>query len=164
MKKVFIFLSLCGAVGVCFAGLSEIFYLNVTESLPPGLYMKAFDSEYNCGDCIIYEPPEEVKNLIVKNEWGDGKHYFLKKIGATAGEKYSIDSEKLTFEIEGKYIGKVFEKDSMGKELPRLRGNFEVPKDCILPIATNERSFDGRYTGVIPISRIKTKVIPIFTL
>lgn len=81
-----------------------------------------------------------------------------------AGEKYSIDSEKLIFEIEGKYIGKVFEKDSIGNELPRLRRNFEVPKDYILPIATSERSFDGRYTGVIPISRIKAKVIPIFVL
>lgn len=78
-KKVFIFLSLCEVIGICFAGMSELFYLNVTESLPQGLYMKAFDSKYNCGDYIIYEPPEDVKILIVKNEWGDGKHYFLKK-------------------------------------------------------------------------------------
>lgn len=138
--------------------------MNVTESLPPGLYMKTFDNGYNCGNYIIYELPANVKKLIAKNEWGDGKHYFLKKLGAKAGEKYSIDSEKLTFEIEGKYIGKVFEKDSFGNELPKLRGNFEVPKDCVLPIVTNERSFDGRYTGVIPTSRIKAKVIPIFTL
>lgn len=66
--------------------------------------MKAFDNEYNCGDYIIYEPPENVTNLIMKSKWGDGKHYFLKKIGATAGEKYSIDSEKLIFEIEEKYV------------------------------------------------------------
>ncbi len=161
-KKAIIFLMLCVAVRLVFEGMSETFYLNVSGSLPPGLYMRVPSENICDGDYIIYEPSEEVKAIIVKNGWGNGKHDFLKQVGATAGEKYSVNPETLNFEIEGKYIGKVFEKDNVGNELPKMRGKFEVPKGCVLPIATSERSFDGRYSGVIEEKRIKARVIPIF--
>lgn len=163
-KKAIIFLMLCVAARLVFEGMSEIFYLNVTSSLPRGLYMKVSSKKLNRGDYIIYEPSEEVKAIIVRNGWGNGKHDFLKQVGAVSGEKYSINADTLTFEIEGEYIGKVFEKDNFGNELPKLRGNFEVPQDCVLPIATSERSFDGRYSGAISKNQIKARVIPIFTL
>ena len=163
-KKAIIFLMLCVAVRLVFEGMSEIFYVNVTSSLPRGLYMKVPSEKINRGDYIIYEPTEEVKTIIIRNGWGDGKHDFLKKVGAVSGEKYSINADTLIFEIEGEYIGKVFEKDNVGHELPKMRGEFEVPKDSVLPIATSERSFDGRYSGAINKSQIKAHVIPIFTL
>ena len=119
--------------------------------------------EFRRGDYIVYEPSEEVKTLIVENGWGDGKRDFLKKVGATAGEKYSIDAETLKFEIEGKYIGQVYETDDAENVLPKLRGEFEVLKDYVLPIATSARSFDGRYSGAIPKSQIKARVVPILT-
>lgn len=162
-KKAIIFLILCVAVHLGFEAISEIFYLNVTSSLPRGLYMKISCQEISRGDYIIYEPTEEVKAIIIRNGWGNGKHDFLKKVGAVAGDKFSIDADTLIFDIEGKYIGKVFEKDNVGNELPKLRGKFEVPQDCVLPIATSERSFDGRYSGVIEEKQIKAKVLPIIT-
>ena len=164
MRKAIIFLMLCAVVGAGFWVLSEVFYVNVTASLPRGLYMKVPSKEFERGDYIVYEPSAEVKKLIVENGWGSGKHDFLKQVGAVEGEKYKIDADTLTFEIEGKYIGRVFETDSKGNELPKLRGEFEVPRGYILSIATNERSFDGRYSGVISVSQIKAKVVPILTL
>lgn len=75
-KKVIIFFASCVAMRLGFEGLSEIFYLNVTSSLPQGLYMRVPSKEFCRGDYIIYEPPEEVKELIIKNGWGNGKHDF----------------------------------------------------------------------------------------
>ena len=163
-KKAIIFLMLCVAMHIGFEAISEIFYLNVSSSLPRGLYMRMPSEEICRGDYIIYEPPKEVKEIIIRNGWGNGEHDFLKKVGAVAGDKFSINADTLIFEIEGKYIGKVFEKDNVGHELPKMRGEFEVPQDCVLPIATSEGSFDGRYSGVIEKNRIKARVVPIFTL
>ena len=163
MRKAVIFLGLCLVVGLCFEEMSEVFYLNVTRSLPAGLYMRIPGKECRRGDYIVYEPPEEVREVIIKNGWGDGKHNFLKRVGATAGEKYSIDAVTRAFEIEGKYIGQAYEKDNAGNPLPTLRGKFEVPKDYVLPVATGARSFDGRYSGAIAKSRIKARVVPILT-
>ena len=162
-KNAIIFLSICLVINLVFEELPEIFYVNVTSSLPQGLYVKVPSQELNKGDYIVYDPPPEVKETIIKNGWGEGKHCFLKQVGAVAGEKYSIDGKTLAFEISGKYVGQVYEKDNVGNELPKLRGKFEVPLGYILPIATNARSFDGRYSGVIPKSRIKAKVTPILT-
>ena len=161
LKKAVIFLAICVAVNIGFAIVPKIFYVNVTSSLPQGLYVRVPRREITKGDYIVYEPTAEVKEIIIKNGWGEGKHDFLKTVGAVSGEKYSIDSQTLAFEINGKYVGQVYEKDNAGNELPKLRGKFEVPQGYILPVATSARSFDGRYSGVIPKSRIKAKVVPI---
>ena len=162
IKNAVIFLSLCLAVNVVFEKLPEIFYLNITSSLSQGLYMKIPSGEIKKGDYIVYEPSAEVKEIIKRNGWGEGEHDFLKTVGAVGGEKYKIDSKTLVFEIGGKYVGQVYETDNAGNKLPKMRGEFEVPQGYVLPVATSARSFDGRYSGVIPESRIKAKVIPIF--
>ena len=162
-KAAIIILALCVVAKFVAEETPKVFYLNVTSSLPTGLYMKIPGKECRRGDYIVYEPSEETKELIIKNGWGDGKRDFLKRVGATAGEKYSVDAETLKFEIEGKYIGQVYETDTNGNALPKLRGEFEVPKGYVLPIATSARSFDGRYSGTIPQNSIKTRVVPILT-
>ena len=162
-KKAVIFLGMCLAVGLMLGEMPKMIYFNVTTSLPQGFYLRIPCKECRRGDYIVYEPSEEVKTLIIKNGWGDGRRDFLKKVGATEGEKYSIESDTLRFEIEGKYIGQVYETDDAGNVLPKLRGEFEVPKDYVLPIATSARSFDGRYSGAIPKSQIKARVVPILT-
>ena len=163
MKKAVIFFGLCVVSHVVFKMLEGIFYLNVTSSLPTGLYLKVPSTNYRRGDYVVYEPTEEVKNVIIQNKWGNAKYDFLKKVGALAGDTYSVSSDTLVFEINGKYIGHVYETDNEGKALPKLRGEFQVEEGYILPIATGARSFDGRYSGTIPESRIKAKVIPILT-
>ena len=162
-KKAVIFLGMCLAISLMLEEMPKIIYFNVTSSLPQGFYLRIPCKECRRGDYIVYEPNEEVKTLIIKNGWSDGKHDFLKKVGATAGDKYSVDAETLKFEIEGKYVGQVYETDNAGNVLPKLRGEFEVPKGYVLPIATSARSFDGRYSGAIPKSQIKARVVPILT-
>lgn len=163
LKNAVIFLVICIAVSMGFEVVPKIFYVNVTSSLPRGLYLRVPKEEIKKGDYIVYEPSEEVKKIIIQNGWGNGKYDFLKKVGAVSGETYEIDEKTLTFEIGGKYIGQVYEKDNAGKEMPKLRGKFEVPQGYVLPIATSERSFDGRYSGAIEQSRIKAKVVPFLT-
>ena len=66
-KKAVIFLLLCVAVRLGFEAMSEIFYLNVTSSLPQGLYMKIPSKEFSRGDYIIYEPTTINPNTALKN-------------------------------------------------------------------------------------------------
>ena len=162
-RKAVIFLGMCLAISLMLEEMPKIIYFNVTTSLPQGFYLRIPSKDCRRGDYIVYEPSEDVKKLIIKNSWGDGNRDFLKKVGATEGEKYSIDAETLKFEIEGKYIGQVYERDNAGNVLPKLRGEYEVPKGYVLPIVTSARSFDGRYSGAIPKSQIKARVVPILT-
>lgn len=155
-------MALCVIARLSFEVMSDVFYLNVTPSLPTGLYMKIPGKEYQRGDHIVYEPSQSVKETVVQNGWGDGRHDFLKKVGAVEGETYSIDAETLIFEAAGKYVGMVYETDNRGNPLPKLRGEFVVPEGYVLPIAMSTRSFDGRYSGAIKKSQIKARVVPVF--
>ena len=162
-KKVMAF-SLCLFItAVFFHGLSYLFFLNITDSLPLGLYLRIPGGDYQKGDYIVYEPSEEVRRMVADYGWGDGNHVFLKQIGAVAGEHYAVHGEPPEFTIEGTVRGRVFDSDTQGHPLPKLRGEFIVPEGHVLPVATNPRSFDGRYTGTIPVGCIKAKVIPLWT-
>jgi len=144
--------------------IPNIFYINYSPSLPIGLYMRIPSGEYRRGDYIVYEPDEATKTLVRGYEWHDTEpHTFLKIVGGVAGDRYSVDEKTKFFTIEGNYAGQVYETDSKGNSLPQIRGEFTVEQGRILPIATNPRSFDGRYTGTIPITSIKAKVMPLLT-
>ena len=75
-KKAIIFFVLCMVVRLLFEVIAENIYVNVSESLPLGLYIKASGKNFCKDDYIVYEPSEEVKEIIVKNGWGDGKRDF----------------------------------------------------------------------------------------
>lgn len=161
-KRVGVFCLCLLATAVFFQSLSYLFFLNITDSLPLGLYLRIPGREFQCGDYIVYEPSGEVRRMVADYGWGDGNHVFLKQIGAVAGEHYAIHEETHEFTVEGMCRGRVFDTDAQGHPLPRLRGEFIVPQGHILPVATNPRSFDGRYTGTIPVDSIQTKVIPLW--
>ena len=163
MKKNFILLILFGITFYSILGADALFYINVSKSLPRGLYMKIPSKNLEVGDYVVYEPPPTVKNIVEKNHWNDGDvRYFSKKVGAVGGDTYEIKSNG-DFFVNGKFYAKTLEEDGMGNKLPKLRGKFKVPDGYFLPLGIAEKSFDGRYTGVIAESRVKSRVIPIWT-
>ena len=164
MKAVMKFVGLCTISYLMFQGLSASLYLNLTKSLPVGIYVRVPKFELSRGDYIVYEPSEEIQNLIRENGWGDGKEKFLKKVAGVSGDEYEVDEKHRIFLINGKYAGQVFRTDSAGNELPQLVGKNKVGTDEVLPCGTNLRSFDGRYTGAIKISEIEAKVVPLIIL
>lgn len=161
-KRLAVFGLCCLLAGGFFQLISYVFFINITDSLPLGLYLRVPMTGFQRGDYIVYEPGEEVRQMVRDYGWGDGSHTFMKRVGAVAGEHYVISETTCDFTVEGQLCGKVFETDTEGNSLPKLRGEFVVPDGHVLPVATNPRSFDGRYTGAIPICSIKAKVIPLW--
>lgn len=62
--------------------------------------------------------------------------------------------------INSKNWGKVYKYDSYGRKLPEIDvKKMKVQKGEIFLLSDySDRSFDGRYFGVVPISSIKYKV------
>lgn len=161
MKTVLKFVVVCViSYAVCQA-VNYSVYLNVTESLPRGVYVRVPKFEIMRGDYVVYEPSEKIKKLIRENGWGEGEQKFLKQVGGVRGDEYEVDKVHQIFLINGKYAGQVFKTDSAGHKMPQLEGKKTVGEGEILPTGTNLRSFDGRYTGAIKISEVETKVVPL---
>lgn len=139
------------------------FYFNETASLPIGFYLKLPSRDFKDGDYVVYEPTMDTKKLALSRNWIREDEMFLKKIGAMPYETYSIDSDTLQFFANEKYIGQVSLVDHENFPMPELRGEYVVPENEFFPIGDNPRSFDGRYTGTVPIKNIRSKVIPVLT-
>ena len=74
-----------------------------------------------------------------------------------------IDKQN-TFYVRDRYVGMASQRDSQNRPLPQIQQEKEyiVPDDEFLPVDDTANSFDGRYTGTVPLRAIKTRVIPIF--
>lgn len=138
-------------------------YYNYSASIAKGFYLAIPAYKYHDGDYVVYVPPKNVKDIAVKRNWIRDGDNFIKKIGAMPGEHYEIDNSTLKFIVNFNYVGQVFISDRNNQPMPMLRGKFTVPKDEFLPIANNPHSFDGRYTGTVPLKNIKAKTIPLIT-
>jgi conjugative transfer signal peptidase TraF len=141
----------------------RLIFFNETSSLPRGVYLRIPAWYLHDGDFVVFTPNEETSMLATSRSWSRPNEYFLKKIGAIEGEDYQIDAATKSFFANRRYIGQVIPKDRNDEPMPIHAGDFIVPKGEFLPIGTNPRSFDGRYTGTVSVKNIHAKVIPFIT-
>ena len=142
----------------------SLFFLNATESLPQGLYLRIPQWFLRDGDYVAYMPTEETSRIAVSRGWLQMNGLLLKKIGAMPGEWYDENPVNMQFAVRGKYMGQAVSEDREGRDMPVQYGVHVVSAEEFLPIGTSPRSFDGRYTGTVPIENIRGKVIPLVTM
>ena len=136
--------------------------INITKSLPRGIYKLYPATNLQTGDIVVFDVPERTKPYLY------GRHYvpkvvttIMKHIGATEKDILNIKDQEVF--INGISWGKIIEMDSMGRSLPRLTKNNLIPKHGeFLPLARTKNSFDGRYFGTIKLNKIKNKAKLIF--
>jgi len=125
--------------------------------------MRVPQRDIKVGDYVVFEPTEAITSVAYERGWLSPGVRFLKQVGAVAGEQYEIEPDSLQFKANGRYIGQAYTEDREGRPMPGLRGRFVVPEGEFLPIGSNPRSFDGRYTGTVPLRNITARVIPLIT-
>ena len=141
------------------------FVINETASIPLGVYI-AVPGEIRNGDYVLYEPEEWIHQLKRDNDWvkpDEPDLPFIKK-AITAGHRYTIDKHTASFIVDGRYIGQIYRDDNKGHKMPELeQGSYIVPNGKCLPVGEADRSFDGRYTGVVSKDRIIHRIVPVIT-
>jgi conjugative transfer signal peptidase TraF len=140
----------------------DSYYINLSPSLPYGLYKRSAPVNLKRGDIVIFIPPDYLKTFIYKRHWLPDGWPLMKQIGAMAGDTYCINKDQ-QFLINGKFVGPVYKVDNQGLPLPKIEGCRTVETGTILPVATHVlNSFDGRYIGTIPLNIIKGKAVPLY--
>lgn len=135
------------------------YYVNVSPSVPPGIYSAHSPKTISVGDMVIFEPPQGVHIYIYGRKWLPKGWPLIKYVGGVSGDTYDI--KKGSFYINNKYVGPVADKDTGGLPLPKHEGTWTVPKGEFLPVSTHiTNSFDGRYFGTVPISKIQKILEP----
>jgi conjugative transfer signal peptidase TraF len=138
------------------------YYINLSPSVPLGIYKVIPHNKILKGDLVVFDPPQGARTYIYGRRWLPSGWPLIKYVGAGQGDTYAIQDGSFT--INDKYVGPVFERDSQGKALPYAGGRFIVERNTFLPVSTHiNNSFDGRYFGSVPLSAIKGNLKPIWT-
>jgi len=140
--------------------LPKSYYLNLSPSVPLGLYRIAAPTHLAVGDLVVFDPPEEAHSFLYGRHWLPQGWPLIKYVGALAGETFSVESA--SFHINNKYIGMVYDRDDEGRTLLKITGTHIVEPGMFLPVSPYSRSFDGRYFGTVPVNSIKGKASPLW--
>lgn len=159
-----------GVLGLAFIYAIQPYSLvwNRTASIPIGLYLseKVSGTELHRGDlaCFPYEPPA----------WAEPRTYFVKglrlckHVSGLPGDILTKDETGL-WQVSSKegnvrQIGPLLKADSKGQPLPQnalKEGALEAGE--VLMSAPPKNSLDSRYLGPIAISKLNTRIYPLWT-
>lgn len=137
-------------VGIVVLG-SKFFLINITPSLPRGIYIMSSPKNIKRGDLVVFEVPEKIKN----NKYVPSMcKVMLKEVGALSNDKVEVKNKILY--INNKKYGKIFEKDLSGEKLEQIE-KLQPTTEEFLPLAPRWNSWDGRYWGTIELKNIRKK-------
>jgi signal peptidase I len=158
MKKYnfYLIILILSLVSILFAVRNHL-TINVSSSLPRGVYWLIGTGEITKGDIVIFNIPKKSEKYI------HGRKYLkkdvkklLKKVVATEKENIFRIDDKLY--INGKFHSYIKSKDSNGRNLPYLSTRDLQPKSNeFFVLGINPNSFDSRYFGAIKRSDIESK-------
>lgn len=128
--------------------------INISPSIPKGIYRLKEVREIKRGDIVYLEIPDNAKNII----WGRNylpKHiaYLIKYIRGVPQDLIQIKNEKIY--INHEFKGNIQSFDKEGRKLSScLPEEYILQKDEYILLGTDDNSYDSRYFGVIKKEKI----------
>lgn len=136
---------------------------NASASAPIGLYLLRPQATFSRGDMALIDPPPAVARLAVERGYLPPGVPLIKRIAAVSGDIVCAVGPVIF--IDGKPVAERLKTDTLGRPLPvvwqgcRILGDGEVfPLMAAVP-----DSFDGRYFGPVPTSRVLGRLVALWT-
>lgn len=154
LKRMFVII---GLLYICLSYFNKNYVINVTPSLPIGIYkLEKIDNKINKGDIILFTAKENVRKFMLDRGYISKRiKSFIKRVEGVEGDKISISN---SLEINNKKIkDSLPDKDSFGRDLFKKNGEYLLKKDEYFLVGDKKNSFDSSYMGIIKRNQIKYK-------
>jgi conjugative transfer signal peptidase TraF len=138
--------------------------ISYTASEPYGVYGLYHHppAEYRRGMMVQFPVPDPFTDMVYGRQWLAPGVPLLKSVGALAGDRVCVYDDHA--EVNDQAVGPVYDRDSDGRPMPRIRGCFAIAEGQFFPLSTYiPRSFDGRYIGPQPLSLVTAEARPLWT-
>lgn len=146
------------------------FRINLTESIPVGLY-RITGTEPLKNAYVIFCPDDRQSFRLAKNRgyidhglYCNRYGYLMKKVVAVPGDILSVTNEGVFVNQILIPYSKPKLQDGMNRTLPQWQVmNYQLQEDEIMTMTSqSEWSFDGRYYGLVHTRQIKGMITPIW--
>lgn len=139
--------------------------INLTESLPKGIYLKTHDAPHR-GDIVLVSPPDrEVfreardRSYMLSGLNPSGTGCLIKIMAAVPGDTVSISDEGML--VNGTMLPNSARKDiALRTGISTFSG---ILQKSVLLYTPHPASFDSRYFGPLPESCILSTLKPLIT-
>jgi conjugative transfer signal peptidase TraF len=142
------------------AAAARSFTWNLSPSMPRGLYLLECGKPPERGSIVIFPVPEAVRPLALARGYLPVGANLLKVVVALPGDASCVQEHSLI--VNGRVLGPVLSRDSMGRPLMPARFCGELPAGTAFVATPTTLSFDSRYFGAVPLSTL-TVVRPLWT-
>lgn len=151
----------CGLAGLLAVGMADLvskalvadrplLVINESASLPRGIYVRAPGATLRRGALVVTPPPAAARAYL--DELGvDGEARLLKRLAAVPGDRVCAREDSV---VAGGRRVPVFALDRAGRPLPRWRGCRRLRPGEVFLLGETPQSFDSRYFGPVPVSRV----------
>ncbi len=136
--------------------------LQVTGSLPKGIYAVHAPGRIEPGMLVVFDIPRRVRGLVLARGWIPKhlRYYLMKPVAAVAGDSVIVCEKGLY--VNGSYWGAVKRYDSRGLVLPALNKSYVLDAGQYFTACRGDDSFDGRYFGPIKRKEIRAVATPLW--
>ncbi|WP_407179725.1 S26 family signal peptidase [Bradyrhizobium sp. STM 3562] len=134
---------------------------NASESVPIGLYRLQSERSLQLTELVAVWPPEPLARFLDSNGYLPIGVPMLKRVLALPGQM--VCRTGLAITVDNIEMGEARERDGRGRPLPVWEGcRVLAPGEVFLMNGQSANSLDGRYFGVIPISAIIGRALPVW--
>lgn len=149
IRGMVVCLALLGALWLAPRVLGDVFLVNVTPSVPLGLYMRDFAKAPERGDIVALTPPANARPFLASLRYPTDAP-LLKSIAGAAGDYACANGNWL--HLGHRQLTRLVSANGM----PRWSGCRTLTPDEVFVLGgTNPESFDSRYFGPLPRTAIR---------
>lgn len=142
------------------AGLPPPFLLNLSPSVPVGVYVRSSERP-QVGDWVAACMPAELsrfgreRGYLPRGTCPGGAVPVLKRWVASSGDRVALTEDGLRIGHEVQPGSRLSSTDSQGRVVPQaVQYPYRVPNGSVLLLGTRADSWDGRYFGPVPAESI----------
>lgn len=135
--------------------------INVTPSLPRGLYRLHPDAAPTLGDLTTFKLKDSpIDALAKRRRYVPPSGRYQKRVVAEPGDSWCVRNGR--FFVRGMLWAPVFKADTDGRPLPQQSGCHVVPPRHVLVATRHPRGFDSRYFGTVEREHLEGTLTPIW--
>lgn len=152
---LFVLVALSVPVILALTILNVGIYINFSSSMTPGVWIKIpVPVVQNAREYVVIVKQDGIPSATKYA----GKYDLLKRILAISGDNISYDGNNLIVNNIVIANSKIYERDGRGDFLPRVSFPLIVPRGTVWLFSDDEKGYDSRYFGPVPLENIKSGV------
>lgn len=150
------------AVGIAKVALTGHLLVNITASIPRGIYWISPNEVPRQGQLVALPIPEEARELLYERQYLPRSVRLLAKpVAAVGGEHVCVRNRSLF--VNGERVGDVLGTDREGRAMPHHAMCETLAPDQLFLAARHGNSFDSRNFGPITVQQIRGTLTPLLT-